>query len=314
MSNQNENATESASAEGLDTIKVSCLRPIFMYLNVVDAVNLAASSTRLRNFANSDYFPMKAKHITVEKNKSGRIILTAPLDNGFTSEIQSTEKIKFLFSYLGESMENLKIIDAINWSTISEMINKNKLPKLRSFAYKGRMLTTSASCMVSHYQQPNINSTMETFSENGIIEVLLFEDAVFAAGGNATPFRFDRLKHFRLFSFITPSCDILRALTEAHMPVIQSFDIDLMFFISFIPSYLDYEDICSEELSNLLSFLKSKKTLKTIRLASQRKNVHIPFEFFEYIIEILSEPCTPKRPLLRLEINAAFKVGADEVR
>lgn len=108
MSNYNENASEpSASAEGLETINDDCLRPIFNYSNIMDVVNLASTSKRLHSFAISDYFPKNAKHIIIEKNNHGIITLTAPFNNGFTMEIQSTQKLKYLFSYFGEYVENL---------------------------------------------------------------------------------------------------------------------------------------------------------------------------------------------------------------
>lgn len=447
MSNPNKDPN------GLETINDDCLRLIFMNLNIMDAVNLAATSTRLRNFAANDCFPKIARHIRIEKNSNGIILLTAPFDNdGCAMEIQSTAKLEFLFRYFGASVEDLRfksvpferlspmqncqvrrifvivmercqyvkslcfedcsvtldetrallygnkmfqnlkelnvlgsaeitnpvpttlkgtlkveiltfnvknhvirrffeyyedltsltiefvcktwrsnertliygdignglehlqIMNSYNLRLVSELLSENKLSKLKSFTYKGRKeeIPMLLEQCYRRARTPSINYIMHAFSNNGAIEDLIFENGIFVMERNQQIFRLNRLKHFRLFSFTEPNSDILRALTRSDMPAIQSLDVDLMLYMSFEIRAI-YDDVFMPELRELLEFVKSKITLGRIRLASQRENVHLPFAFFDYIINILKEPCTPERPFLHLEINSAFQIGEDEV-
>lgn len=436
------------SAEGVTT----SLRPIFMYLNIIDAVNLAATCTSLRKFAISEYFAKKAKHIKIEKNNNGIIILTVPFDNGFTTEIQSMEKLEFLFSYIGESVEELtfksvcferlnptqkskvvrifvivmehckymktlcfkdcattvdetlqmlhgngmsknlkevnvsgfndenlntlpvtlkgtlkvdiltlsvennvishffeyfgdlvslnvefwcqmwrdehekifdlisddleilKVMDSHSLHRISKLICNYKLLKLKEFSFMGRNNASISRPSRPHpltVYKSKINSILNIFSYDGIIERLIFENAVFddksymyGIQTDQCSYRFNRLKHFRLFSFTEPNCAILKALTRSHMPVICSFDIDLMFYST---------SAIQPELTELLKFFESKKTLSTIRLACGQNNLRIPLPFYKCLIAILNEPCTPVRPFLNLKLGSGFIIGGCEV-
>lgn len=49
----------------IESINNDCLREIFKYLNLFEAVNLATTCTRLLDFANSDFCPLKAKKINI---------------------------------------------------------------------------------------------------------------------------------------------------------------------------------------------------------------------------------------------------------
>lgn len=52
----------------IESINNDCLRDIFKYLDLFEAVNLATTCTRFFDFANSDIFPLKAKKINIYMN------------------------------------------------------------------------------------------------------------------------------------------------------------------------------------------------------------------------------------------------------
>lgn len=90
----------------LDTINDDCLRPIFKYLNMMDVVNLVATSTRLLNFAKTDYFPKNATDFTISNGRKTENLETVNLDGQVSSNI-TLKSLETTFGFFGEFVENL---------------------------------------------------------------------------------------------------------------------------------------------------------------------------------------------------------------
>lgn len=78
----------------------------------------------------------------------------------------------------------------------------------------------------------------------------------------------------------------LSTMTRFEMPIIES---------------VDFNVIGADDLDELLKFVKSKSTLKSIRLRFQEEFC-MPSKFLHQLIDILSKPSMPKRPFLDLSI------------
>lgn len=79
----------------------------------------------------------------------------------------------------------------------------------------------------------------------------------------------------------------LKTINKSHMPVIHTFELKI-------------SENKQLPMNELLLFIESKKTLKSLLLYFQNGVKFELIEFFRNIIEILKEPCTPKRPFLVL--------------
>lgn len=85
------------SENTFETINDDCLREIYKYLHILDAVNLARTCTRLFDFANSDIWPIKAKQINIIMQK----------EKIFYSFDLPTEDTEVPFEYFGRYVQHL---------------------------------------------------------------------------------------------------------------------------------------------------------------------------------------------------------------
>lgn len=213
------------------------------------------------------------------------------------------------FDLIGNCLEHLIINDKYNcvkntvYQSMVTMIN-DKLPKLKSLELEAGSVAGSKlphlKFLVIHSRELslNINLLMQTLSDNGIIQELSIHGGFFDEEEitNAPPLTFNQLQCLRLI-YPQEKCNLLKAITRSKMPVIHSF---ALHFIKL------------EESDDLLKFLSSKTTLKSIRLDFTEEIRHMQFGFLEQIIQILKEPCTPKRSFLNLQINRLY-LSAEEV-
>lgn len=91
----------------LDTIIDDCLRHLFRYLDIMDVVNLAATST----FAKTDYFPKKGKEIIIEKKNKEKLNTVALNVSIFLKPIPNItlQSLETAFSYFGKFVELLAL-------------------------------------------------------------------------------------------------------------------------------------------------------------------------------------------------------------
>lgn len=134
----------------------------------------------------------------------------------------------------------------------------------------------------SSYAHRSLNSILRALSNYGIIEfILVGADFCFQYDDiNAPPLRFNKLRELCLFGV----SGVLKAMARWQMPEIQEISVHTVF----------------EELHELLSFVQSKNTLNKIYLNLFDDGA--PSVFLYHLIGVLKESCTPKRPILTLEI------------
>lgn len=98
---------------GLESINDDCLRYICQFLNIIDIVNLAATSQRLLYFAEACVFQKKAKTICIKMEMDRRrrpaATLDVPSDRTYSSLLK-LENFETALSYVGEFVDNLKIV------------------------------------------------------------------------------------------------------------------------------------------------------------------------------------------------------------
>lgn len=171
----------------------------------------------------------------------------------------------------------------------------SSLPHLESLSLRFR-LNAKSMCMLElprlkaldlNCNQLDINEPLQTLSKTGTIEELKFTNGFFVA---SRPLRLPRLQ---IIHWIHP-CNVhnfVYSIVEAEMP-------DLHTLVLEFNGYLEFPTIA------LLDFVSSKKSLKLLRLLyfnyPERNDM---LRFFRRLIGILEEPCTPKRPVLTLEIG-----------
>lgn len=198
------------------------------------------------------------------------------------------------FDLIGNCLEHLIIQDKYNsvkepvYKSMVTLIN-DKLPKLKCLELEGG---SAAGSNLPHLKflriysrelSLNINLLLQTLSDNEIIQELSIHGGFFTE--DDTPLVFNHLQCFRLI-YPQSKCNLLKALTRSNMPVIHSV---ALHFIKF------------DEIDDLIKFVESKKTLKSIYLDFTEDITHIQLGLFEKIIKILSS--TPKRSFLNLQIN-----------
>lgn len=203
-----------------------------------------------------------------------------------------------MFDNNGHCLQILKLYnlsEVRNYSTVGRLIMA-KLTKLKSLELAFHMSNSSKYMTeLAHLKSLKvccshgaINSFLRTLSKNGIIEELEICDGVFIDDENEPQLVFNKLRSLSLQQVCRmPSFWI--TMTGSHMPVLQSFDIGLRE---------------RSELYDLLGFIESKRTIKSLQITHRRPhNDFVLLPFFTQLIQILEEPCTPPRPFLHLNIR-----------
>lgn len=132
----NEIAESSANVIGsrLDTINDDCLRQIFVYLDILDIVNLATISGRLLDFSEDVIFPKAAKEICSNRNSLGIQLSTRSLNQ--TSIYLTTQRnFDTVFQYIGKFVEDLTIQGIRPEDILAHCSNLSKL-SLSYFNFK----------------------------------------------------------------------------------------------------------------------------------------------------------------------------------
>lgn len=125
----------------LETLNNDCLLQICEHLILKEVFCLAATCTRLENFANSFYFPRKAKVISVDIRKK-IVLLTALLDK--ECRPFKVKGIPALLSYLGVFIEDLTFLSLYgdlpniwcSWAIIIERCQNLKTIRLNHWRFK----------------------------------------------------------------------------------------------------------------------------------------------------------------------------------
>lgn len=104
-------ASENETFAALDSINDDCLRKIFSYLHIIDVTHLAATCTRLNNFAEAEIFPKKAKSICIEiENYFAPLTVHIKAPSGNPNSLQITpDELKTALSYFGKFVDDLEI-------------------------------------------------------------------------------------------------------------------------------------------------------------------------------------------------------------
>lgn len=143
----------------------------------------------------------------------------------------------------------------------------------------------------------NVNTVLRTLSITGAIEELTFSNGIFVAERQLN------LSKLRTFRWIHPGRmpRFWYAMKKTQMPTLQTFIVEFNSKID-LPT------------NDLLDFIASKKSLKLLRLVNfNYQEQVIMSQFFLELIALLEEPCTPKRPVLNLEIGL-LRLQEPEVR
>lgn len=189
-----------------------------------------------------------------------------------------------IFDNIGHCLQHLNL-SSLQYLKGYESVGKSiteKLTKLDNLGL-GFKLTNKSECLtelahlktlflISSRFDRNINSLLRTLSNNGIIEKLYIHGCFKDEAENATPLNFNKLQTIDLF-YINGLCSLLKAMTKSQMPAIQSLDI-----------CAPGEDELHEH--DLLCFVLSKNTLKSIHIALADKKYILSLAFLRQIIEI----------------------------
>lgn len=136
-----------------ETINELCLTQIAQYLNITEVVELAATSTRLRNFANDFYFPKEAKFIVIEHRGDGTFDLKDPasIQQSTTLSIFTPKTLKSSFNCFGRFVKELKIRlkNAENWQS-TMMMDMDHLQYLTTLCIHWGRLTNKQTKELQH--------------------------------------------------------------------------------------------------------------------------------------------------------------------
>lgn len=146
----------------------------------------------------------------------------------------------------------------------------------------------------------NCNSLFRKLSDIGAIEYLEISGGVFRTEDDTMPpLTFKKLKTLIVDGgYRSTSLSILKLITKSRMPDINSLKIG--------KGFNKLEDNFEHDQ---LDILRSKETLSTFYPAFNLFNL----EFVNQIIDVLKEPCTPRRPILNLKIHSLWNRMDDEV-
>lgn len=113
--NQNDSQINIISANAFEIrypnfecINDDCLLYICKYLEFIDIVNLAATCSRMQNFAIDHIFPRKAKKLLIEIVPPNWVQITAPLLNSLESKV-TLNTLEASLNYFHEFVEYLQI-------------------------------------------------------------------------------------------------------------------------------------------------------------------------------------------------------------
>lgn len=127
-------------------------------------------------------------------------------------------------------------------------------------------------------------SHMKKLSEN--IKDLRIRNGDF--NDNVKPLKFNNLRHLTCRAHTEHG--LWKYLTKSQMPTLQSLEY----------SNDDFQFTEEDHQAPLLKFIESKTSLESVFLINFFEC--LPFGFFQQIIGILEKTCTPKRPVLNLNI------------
>lgn len=262
-------------------------------------------SSRLNTFKNVDKMTLTANNaISGTFFENFKHLSSLTIDFDFCK--WRADDLAIICDVISSSLEHLKIMDKDNhfndYQAIAALITE-KLVKLKSLEFHGHLtesskfLTDLPLVKILHIRSSNmnINSLMQTLSDNGNVEELSICWTIYSnENANAPPLVFNKLRHLHLDWFGNLNSEFFEAITRSHMPAIESFE-------------FGQSDI--DEMDYLLKFIESKITLKSICIAI---NEGAQFDFVLRIIEILHKPSTPARPFLKLKFYE-FYLEPEEV-
>lgn len=199
-----------------------------------------------------------------------------------------------MFDKIGHCLEDFSLSRSLE-SVSSYIIEK--LPILESLELDFT-LSNDTKDMISIPQlkslkigcHAEINFILRILSDNGIIENLIIYGGFFKS--DALKLNLNKLQSFEWMRDSGKSSgisNILKSLTRAEMSAFKS---------------IKLYGVATNDINVLLNFLESKKTVNNVSITVNMRDEKdlIPFSDWYRLIEILQEPCTPKRPILNFQI------------
>lgn len=164
--NQHESITDITSANVFETrysiecINDDCLLYICKYLEFLDVVNLAATCTRLLEFAIDYVFPKKAKKLRIELYP--KCLLPAILSFHTASSIVAPKSLEASLRYYHEFVEYLEISIPFCAATQLAVSFLKHFENLSSLSFEGKFLTSEifrAIDRLQHLKELNLIGT-----------------------------------------------------------------------------------------------------------------------------------------------------------
>lgn len=140
-----------SNCSALETLNTDCLIQIFAHLDIIDVINLVSTCTTLLNFAKADFFPRKAKQITIEESDQTNVFIQAPMINECRSKI-TVKCVETAFNYLADFVEDLTIYllygseSTAPWCSVILLKDYKYLKTLR---YRDWSFTTAKACALN---------------------------------------------------------------------------------------------------------------------------------------------------------------------
>lgn len=232
-------------------------------------------------------------------------ILNIEFDYWTVSHLDDVTKI---LNTNGHCLKHLKLahLDNIDGYEPIEPVIANNLPKLESLWLQFKLTDYSKplialphlKCLEIGCDRQTINALLRTLSDNGIIKQLKMYGGFLFNDFDEPPLIFNNLQSFNWICAEGMQHNSFKTINKSLMPKIHTFLITLC------------NGITQSHENDLLKFIESKKTLKSMCFRAKYHNFN--FEFLRQIIVILKKPCTPKRPFLTLTI-AIVKLTEEEV-
>lgn len=231
------------------------------------------------------------------------------MDYDLETDCWTEEYFADIFDRNGHCLKRFKLNNFADYNDIATIIAK-KLPNLTSLIMDFLSCTmVNTVCQLRHlkhlelfdcdFEIKSSNILMRRLSDRGIIEelALLCNGFVDNDDIEEPPLVFNQLKRFEWYAG-------LKAFTKSEMPKITDFALGCRHDYFDINEAFDENKVTHE----LLAFVQSKETLKSINLMMEFEN---PFAIVRGIIAILK---TQSRPYMSLTFDKHKFIGEEEVR
>lgn len=229
----------------------------------------------------------------------------------FTSNCWKTSDIVNIFSNNSHSLKHLNLMNLFvldGYECVGRIIDE-KLQKLERLELDINItdktwymieMNNLKSLKVGFADNTRINAVLRLLSDTGIIEKLHIHEGVFEdEDESASPKIFNELKSLKLIHPGNMS-SFFKTIHKSQMKNIQVFSLEWMEPTQIL-------------VNGLLKFIESKRTLNSLTLIFHGELRFVLIEFFRQLINMLKEPCMPKRPFLYVDFWSEFRLKDEEV-